>query len=133
LKTAATTALLAAMSLTGCGTVSGLRTAPVNEGVARSYAADYGHVTHAAFEAVQSLGLKVEEAGEIDPNTWRVVATAGASAFSWGELVRVSVQRNQAMPVAVWVLTRRRLATNITAKDDYSPEIFQRMDVTLHP
>ena len=45
--------------------------------------------------------------------------------------MRVSVQRGPATPVSVWVLTRRRLATNITAKDDYSPEVFQKMDFTL--
>ena|ERR1022692_4652163 len=124
-------ALVASASLTGCRTVDGMRSAPVNEGVARSYAADYTDVTRAAYQAVQSLGLSVEEVKQIDPATWHVIATAGMSAFSWGELVRVSVQRQPAMPVAVWVLTRRRLATNFTAKDDYSPEIFQRMDFTL--
>ena len=35
------------------------------------------------------------------------------------------------MPVAVWVLTRRRVATNFTAKDDYAPDIFQRIEFTL--
>ena len=108
-----------------------MRAAPVNEGVPRSYAGDYHEVTRAAYEAVQSLGLHVEEVRQISPVTWHVIATSGASAFSWGELVRVSVQRHPTSHVAVWVLTRRRLATNITAKDDYSPEIFQRMDLTL--
>jgi hypothetical protein len=118
-------------SVTGCRTVAGMRTAPVNEGIFRSYTADYYDVTRSAYEAVQSIGLTVEEVKQIDPATWHVIATSGASAFSWGELVRVSVQRRSAAPVAVWVLTRRRLATNITAKDDYSPDVFQRMDFTL--
>jgi len=122
---------VAAVALTGCRTVSGMRDAPVNEGVLRSYNADYPDVTRAAYEAVRSIGLTVEEVAQLDAATWRVIATAGASAFSWGELVRVSVQQQQARPVAVWVLTRRRLATNITAKDDYSPEVFGRMDSAL--
>jgi hypothetical protein len=124
-------ALVASASLIGCRTVEGMRTAPVNEGVLRSYAADYYEVTRAAYEAVQSIGLTVDEVAQVDPATWRVIATAGVTAFSWGELVRVSVQRRPGMPVAVWVLTRRRLVTNITAKDDYSPDVFQRMDFTL--
>ena len=124
-------ALVASASLTGCRTVGGMRTAPVNEGVLRSYTADYSDVTRAAYDAVQSIGLTVDEVAQVDPATWHVIANAGASAFSWGELVRVSVQRHPGMPVAVWVLTRRRLATNITAKDDYSPDVFQRMDFTL--
>ncbi len=124
-------ALVASASLTGCRTVDGMRTAPVNEGVPRRYVADYTDVTRAAYEAVQSLGLTVEEVKQIDPATWHVIATAGVSAFSWGELVRVSVQRNPVTPAMVWVLTRRRLVTNFTAKDDYSPDIFQKMDFTL--
>jgi hypothetical protein len=124
-------ALVVSASLTGCGTVGGMRTAPMNEGVLRLYVAGDADVTRAAYEAVQSLGLTVEEVKQVDPTTWHVIATAGVSAFSWGELVRVSVQRHPAMPVAVWVLTRRRLITNFTAKDDYSPEIFQKMDFTL--
>ena len=124
-------ALVGAAALTGCGTVEAMRTAPVNEGVPRPYAGDYYEVTRAAYEAVQALGLHVEEVRQISPVTWHVIATSGASAFSWGELVRVSVQRRPTSHVAVWVLTRRRLATNFTARDDYSPEIFQRMDFTL--
>jgi hypothetical protein len=123
---------LAAIAVSGCRTVSGTRDVPLNEGVLRSYNADYRDVTSAADYAVRSIGLTVEEAGQVDAATWRVIASAGASAFSWGELVRVSVQQQRQGPsVAVWVLTRRRLATNITAKDDYSPEVFRRMDAAL--
>jgi hypothetical protein len=124
-------ALVASASLSGCRTVDTMRNAPLNEGVLRTYAGEYYDVTRAAYEAVQSLGLTVDEVKQIDPATWNVIATASASAFSWGELVRVSVQRRAAPQVAVWVLTKRRLATNITAKDDYSPDVFQRMDFTL--
>jgi hypothetical protein len=123
--------MLAFASLTGCRTVSGMRSAELTDGIPRAYVADYADVTEAAYQAVKSLGLTVEEVAQIEPNRWHVIATAGMSAFSWGELVRVSVQRNPAMPVSVWVLTRRRLATNITAKDDYAPEVFQKMDFRL--
>jgi hypothetical protein len=134
-KTGAAIAMFALVA-SGCRTVGGMRTAPLSEGVQRSYDADYGDVKRAAYEAVYSLGLKVEEVNQIDSDTLRVIATAGVSAFSWGELVRVSVQRYPAMPVSVWVLTRRRIVTNFTAKGDYSPDIFQRMDFKLtfrHP
>jgi hypothetical protein len=130
-KTVAAAAVLAMTGLVGCGTVSGMRSAPLTDGVRRSYDADYPEVTRAAQQAVTAIGLSVEEVTEVDPNTWRVIGIAGPSAFSWGELVRVSVHRRQATPVDVWVLTRRRLATNVTAKDDYSPDVFRVMDVAL--
>jgi hypothetical protein len=124
-------ALVGSASLTGCRTVDGMRSAPLNEGVQRSYYGEYYDVTRAAYQAVESLGLTVDEVKQIDPATWHVIANSGVSAFSWGELVRVSVQGHPGMPVAVWVLTRRKVVTNITAKDDYSPDVFQRMDFTL--
>jgi hypothetical protein len=133
-RTLAAAVVLATLGLGGCRTVSGMRSAPLTEGVRRSYDADYNDVTRAAQDAVGAIGLSVEEVAQVDPNTWRVIAVAGVSAFSWGELVRVSVQRRPTTPttpVDVWVLTRRRLATNITAKDDYSPDVFQRMDFAL--
>lgn len=88
-------------------------------------------MTRAASDAVASIGLTVEEVAEVDADMWHVIATAGVSGFSWGELVRVSVQRHQGRPVDVWVLTRRRLATNITAKGDDSPDVFIRMNFAL--
>jgi len=119
------------LGVAGCRTVSDLRTAALTEGAQRNFADDYDEVTRASVAAVKSLDLTIEEVTQVDKNTWHVLATAGVSAFSWGELVRVSVRRQPARDVSVWVLTLRRLAVNVTAKDDYSPEVFRLMDSNL--
>lgn len=104
---------------------------PRNEGAALSYNADFGEVTRAAYQAVESIGLTVEEVAQLDPDTWYVIATGSTSVFSWGELVRVTVQRHGTTPVDVWILTRRRLALNVLATGDHSPEVIQRMNLVL--
>lgn len=133
-NTRAATTLIAALafaSLTGCRTVSGMRSADLTEGVQHSFAADYGEVTQAALLAVESLNFRLEAVEQLDPDTWHVIASSGASLFSWGELVRISVRRYLGRPVSVWVLTRRKVITNITANDDYSLDVLVRMDTRL--
>ena len=78
--------VLAAVAVSGCRTVAGTRDVRLNEGVLRAYIADFRAVTSAADYAVRSIGLTVEESGQVDAATWRVIAIAGVSAFSWGEL-----------------------------------------------
>ena len=50
---------------------------------------------------------------------------------AYGELVRVVVAQTPDRAVAVRVYTKRRLATNVTAKGDWSGPIFQQLDLIL--
>ncbi len=45
------------------------------------------------------------------------------SAFSWGELVRVDLREGDSDNTILEVVTKRRVAVNITAKGDWSEEI----------
>jgi hypothetical protein len=123
--------VLACMAAAGCATVSTMKEAPPYGEVARSYSGDFTRVVEAARDSLLELGLTIEDFSQVNDRCWRIVATAGMSAFSWGELVRVLVERRQAAEVEVRVLTRRRLATNIFAKGDYAPDIYPRMDWKL--
>jgi len=60
-----------------------------------------------------------------------IVAKKGMSAWSWGELVRVVVQELSNDRVAVRVLSKRRMATNVTAKGDYSEAIFSSIEMAV--
>ena len=60
-----------------------------------------------------------------------IVAKKGTSAWSWGELVRVVVQKSASDRTTVRVLSRRRMATNVTAKGDYSDTIFSNIELAL--
>jgi len=72
------------------------------------------------------------QASRVDGGGWSIVASKGMSAFSYGEFVRVMVApASNPKSSIVHVLTRRRLATNVTAKGDYSEAIFAGIDLRL--
>jgi hypothetical protein len=116
---------------TGCATAGGMREEPLDVGVLREFSGDYATVLRATRNAVMSAGLAIDSYQEINDSTAVILAKKGTSAWSWGELVRVVVQRSAGDRVAVRVLSRRRMATNVTAKGDYSETIFSNIDLAL--
>jgi len=123
----------AAVALTAaCASTAGLRSAPLDAGETKFYAAPLAVVGPAARQAVLSVGLNVDTVSTPDSLTWMIIAKKGMSLFSYGELVRVVVAQTPDGAVAVRVYTKRRLATNVTAKGDWSGPIFQQLDSILH-
>jgi hypothetical protein len=115
-----------------CASAGGMRTEPLDVGEAKFYASPMSVVVPAAQEAVVSAGLDVDQVSQPDSLTWMIIAKKGMSFFSWGELVRVVAQQTpDGAAVVVRVFTKRRMATNITAKDDWSGPIFERLDQIL--
>lgn len=114
----------------GCATAGSLRSEPLSAGVAQSFPAPVELVVEGARQAMIDAGLTIDEAYSRDGGAFVVQGSKGASAGSWGELVRVVVA-----PVAdatrVNVVTKRRMATNITAKGDYSRAIFGGIELFL--
>ncbi len=125
--------LVVALTLSAaCASAGGMRTEPVDAGEAKFYAAPLTVVVPATQEAVLSAGLDVDQVSQPDSLTWMIIAKKGMSLFSWGELVRVVAQQTpDGSAVVVRVFTKRRLATNITAKGDWSGPIFERLDQIL--
>ena len=114
-----------------CASTAGLRSAPLDAGETKFYAAPLAVVGPAARQAVLSVGLNVDTVSTPDSLTWMIIAKKGMSFFSYGELVRVVVAQTPDGAVAVRVFTKRRLATNVTAKGDWSGPIFRQLDSTL--
>ena len=123
-------AAAAAMSA-ACASTAGLRSAPLDAGETKFYAAPLAVVGPAARQAVLAVGLNVDTVSTPDSLTWMIIAKKGMSLFSYGELVRVVVAQTPDRAVAVRVYTKRRLATNVTAKGDWSGSIFQQLDLIL--
>lgn len=123
---------LALVALTfSCASVASIRNAPPSKGVSQSYSADFDRVLKAARESVVEAGLQIEEVNKTDEESWVIIAKKSTSAWSWGELVRVTVSKVNDSEATVRVLTRRRLATNITAKGDYSRAILSNIELKL--
>jgi hypothetical protein len=123
--------ILSTSLLFGCATTSSVKNAPLSEGVSKTYEAGFNEVIEATRDAMTDAGLEIEEAYEADGQTFVIIGKTGASGFTWGEYARsVVVERGNAS-TTVRVLTKKKLATNVTAEGDYSDEIFSSLDITF--
>jgi len=114
-----------------CARVSGVRDEPLTAGISQTYDSAFGNVLKAAREAVLESGLKIEDASKINETTWMIVGKAGLSAFSWGAIVRVIVQEASSNQTVVRVLTKKKMAANVTTPTDYSRSILGNIALKL--
>lgn len=117
--------------IAGCATTGSMREAPLSEGVPRIFNAEFNRVLQASQESVVETGLNIEDAYQVNDRTWIIIAKKPTSAWSWGELVRIVVEKNNESKTTVRVLTKRKLATNVTAKGDYSNSILSNIALKL--
>lgn len=125
------TGLAAVLLLAACATTGGMRSAPLDEGTSRVFAGEYDQVLRAAREAVVEAGLAVEEVDKINDTAWMIIAKKGMSGWSWGELVRVVVEKTGPESTSVRVASQRKVATSIAAKGDYSVAILSNIELKL--
>jgi hypothetical protein len=114
-----------------CASTGGMDAERLDAGEAKFYAAPLTTVAPAARQAVLAAGLTVDTVSQPDSLMWMIIAKKGMSLFSYGELVRVVVQQTPEGAVVVRVFTKRRLATNLTARGDWSGRIFEQLDHIL--
>ena len=98
----------AAVIVAACASTAGLRSAPLDAGETKFYAAPLAVVAPAARQAVLSAGLNVDSVATLDSLTWMIIAKKGMSLFSYGELVRVVVAQTPDGAVAVRVSAIRQ-------------------------
>ena len=118
--------------VTACASVQGVRSQPHDAGEVRFYAAPFGDVVAATRTTVLALDIHVQDTTTVDSTTWMLLGTKGLSLTSYGEVVRVIVHQTADGPVTVRVVSKRRLATNITARNS-TDSIFEKLDAILHP
>lgn len=114
-----------------CASVQGVRSQPLDAGEVHFYAPPFRDVVAATRATVLALKINVQDTATVDSTTWMVLGTKGMSLMSYGEVVRVIVHQTSDGPVAVRVVTKRRLATNVTAHN-WADAIFEKLDVLLH-
>lgn len=129
-KTGITFSLALFIFMAGCTSTNTMRDAPLTEGTERNYEAAFDTVVEATRDAVADAGLGIEDAYAVDESTFVIIGRARSSAFSYGGYARAVVVRGEE-ETTVRVMTKRKLATNVTAKDDYSGPIFASLDVEL--
>lgn len=119
--------LILVFQLCSCSTVETVRTAPTDAGSSRTYDYPYEKVYEATLKIVSQLPLNIESK---DEEQGIILLSKGASFFSWGERVRITLERQDSTKTKVTVLSKRSLATNITAKD-WTSDIFERISAEL--
>lgn len=122
-----------ALLLVGCATVGGLRQEPLDQGVARRFPLPIDSVMAVVPQAVTAAGLGLEESHCYSESVCLVIGTEGmriGPAGHMGSMARVVVEAVGDETV-VRVLSRRRLANQVAAKEDYSPEILSQIAVRL--
>jgi hypothetical protein len=111
----------------GCATVQDARMAK-GSGLWKVYPLPYETVWRAVAGSMEGLGLVVVLQSSADGV---VLAEHGMSAFSWGERIAVFVEDvGGRIRTRVEVVSKRALATNITAKDWEAP-ILEAIDSQL--
>lgn len=123
--------LIACFIVAGCATTGALKQEPLDQGVSRTFTGNFDTILKAARDATVSAGLHLESVDKIDAHTWSLVGKKDASAWSWGELVRVVVQETSPNSTAVRVISKKRMATNVGARGDYSQAILNDMELKL--
>ena len=119
------------MALAACSTMGGMRTEPLDRGATRRYSADLQTAVAATRNALIGSALDIDDVEPVDGQTWMFLAKRNTSRWSHGELIRVIVQQTGAEVVTVRVLSKRRVAVEVSARSDWSDAVFAQLALDL--
>lgn len=117
-----TSVLLLLVLFAGCATLEEARHSR-GTGLSRVYSTPFVTVWNTVPQALTSLGLTISSENR---EQGYVLAKRGVTGFSWGEKVAVFVNRIDDMKTKVEIVSKRALATNITAAD-WGPKVLVRL------
>jgi hypothetical protein len=118
--------------LGACATAETTRDAPIDAGVANSYAAPYDRVTAATLDTIRALNVNIT-ATEEKPNGLQIQVTKSANLFSWGEVGRIMVERSPTPTTVVRVFWQKRSQVQVTgtSQADFSNDLFSGIQQRL--
>lgn len=123
---------LTAALLTGCASTDTVRNASVTDARSKSFNAPYERTNSATLKALSAMNVDITESSEDTRGTTYMVEKA-LTAFSWGEVGRVLVQKSAASPTTVYVNWEKRARFQITGTDqnEFSDALFVQIDQAL--
>lgn len=110
----------------GCSTVSSVQGIAPEAGRRGEFQGSPAQVQAAAIQALSSTQLRVQRAAWEGDSVWVIVASEGMTFWSYGEIVRIRGMRVDSATTAVWLVSQRRLETNVAAKD-WTETLFERI------
>lgn len=123
--------LFVLIALAGCATMAGMRTEPLDAGVAREYTTDLRTAVSATRNALLGSALEIDDVEQMDESTSMFLAKRKAGQWTYGELVRVLVVQTSEDVVTIRILSKRRSAINVTARSDWSDAVFAQIALDL--
>ena len=102
-------------------------------GITKVFEHAYDDVRPATLEAVQGLNVNINKT-EPEGNGTRIIFSKSISAFSWGEVGRVSIKPLDETNTSVTVDTEKRSKYQITGTEEseFAEEIFQGIEESLN-
>lgn len=119
-------AALSILVLAGCSTLKDAQDAK-GTGDKQTFNKSYDVVWAKTLEVVQESKLELVAK---DKESGSILAQKGMSAFSYGENVAIYVEKKGDSATMVEVVSKRALATNITARN-WSSYVFEELDKKL--
>lgn len=123
--------LIGAVVLSGCATMAGMRTEPLDMGVAKVYETDLRTAVRSTRDALLGSALEIDDVEELDASTWMFLAKRKSGMWTYGELVRVIVAETGENEVTIRIVSKRRGKFNITARSDWSDAVFAQLALDL--
>ena len=123
--------IAAAVLISGCATSSDVRNAPLTAGVSQDFSAPYEQIKRLALESVQGLNVDVKSANE-SGSVYTIEFAKPMSAFSWGEIGRVTVLELEPGS-RVTVLSEKRSKYQLTGtnEDEFAAAVFDGIEHAL--
>lgn len=88
-----------------------------NSITSRYFNADNEQLKKTVLTVMQDYGLKIQRVEDATSDEFMIIAEKGITAWSWGEVVGVMIKKVEEDTSLVKVISKRKLSTNITAKD----------------
>jgi len=108
-----------------------MRAQETYSGIERRFTVSHEQALKASQQVLTQMGLKVRDTYRIDDSASAIIAYQEMNAVSCGVLVRVVVQSLSESETAVRIITRRKIATNIFAENDFSQPFFWNLQGKL--
>ena len=120
--------LLLTVMLGACANASTIADEPLRTGDSHAFAASYETMKSIVPKAIKATGVGVTQQSET-PEGYVILTSQGVTAFSWGYVGRVFVERSPTNNSTVYVNLERRFST--ISNDRYPNKLFKEITAEL--
>lgn len=115
----------AVITLVACATTETIQQSALAEGVVERFDAPFNKVAPATLDAVRQLDVNITSTQQV-PNGIEIVVSKPLSAFSWGEVGRIFIEKKDGAPTPVYVNWQKRVRTQLTgtSQSEFSGQLY---------